>query len=555
LPTPPAAVNALPDTILVQGPGADREATAGTSTSTGIAFGGSTPQGEKKPADTPWSRVPVLSPQPRLGLFLLPPSGSGYYTLWDYIQDKPSDKAPPYPYRLVFYDNDFRYLDREGGEPVDFFDLMKRIHFGDRGCPWDENGRPNGFMFSLGGEERIQIKNEIGGANARFDGLDNNYQLLRTRVYGDLWYSDWIRVYVEYLDAQSFNEDRPPLPTDVDRSDLLNAFVDLKLASIDNNPIYGRVGRQELLYGSQRLISPLDWANTRRTFEGAKIFYRSPDFDLDGFWVRPVLNFPGRFDSADHNRQFAGMFAEYRPVEGQAIDAYYLYLDSDLPVVFGKSPGGRLGYDVNTIGGRWSGDKHNFTWDFEGGYQFGDFSNRIVNAGFTSTGAGYAFREIPWQPQFWAYYDYASGSPVRDSTAEFATFNQLFPFGHYYLGALDMIGRQNIHDLNFQGTFYPTKWITGLVQYHIFRLDQAKDALYSKAPGYVVERFDPSGKAGTDVGDELDCTVNFQIDRHDSILIGYSKFFSGDFIRLTGLTPAARSANPEFFYVQYSFRW
>jgi hypothetical protein len=453
------------------------------------------------------------------------------------------------------FDNDFRYLDREGGQPVDCLDLLKRMHFGDGGCPWDECGRPNGFMLSIGGEERIQFKNEIGGANGRLNGLDNNYQLLRSRVYADLWYSDLVRVYVEYLDAQSFNQDLPPLAIDQDHSDLLNAFVDVKLGSIDDNPIYGRVGRQELLYGSQRLISPLDWANTLRTFEGAKVFYRSEKFDLDGFWVRPVLTYPGRFDSADYNRQFAGAWATYRPCEGQAIDAYYLYLDSDLPVAFGASKGGRLGYDVSTIGGRWSGDKHNVLWDFEGGYQFGMYSNRIVNAGFTSTGIGYAFRDLPWQPQFWAYYDYASGSPVRDSTAEFGTFNQLFPFGHYYFGYLDEIGRENIHDLNFQAAFYPTKWITGVVQYHVFRLDQARDALYGTATGYTTERFDPTGKAGTDVGDELDVTANFQLTRHSSILIGYSKLYSGDFIRLTGATPAARSTNPEFLYLQYSFRW
>jgi hypothetical protein len=555
-PAAPAVTTTDPGIVLTQAPSADRALTAGTETSTGIAFGGQAPAGDNKPKDTPWSRVPYLSPQPRPGWFLLPPSGCGYYTLLDCVKGNPQEKAPPYPYRVLFYDNDFRYLDREGGEPVDCFDRLKRMHFGDGGCPGDECGRPNGFMLSIGGEERLQFKNEIGGVNGRLNGLDNNYQLLRSRVYGDLWYSDLVRVYVEYDDAQSYNQDLPPLPTDVGHSQLLDAFVDVKLGSIDCNPIYGRVGRQELLYGSQRLISPLDWANTRRTFDGAKIFYRSEDFDLDGFWTRPVLNFPGRFDSSEFNRQFAGMWGTYRPAEGQAIDLYYLYLDSDLPVTFGASGGGRLGYETNTVGARYSGDRNNFLWDFEGGYQFGKYSNRVIDAGFTSTGVGYAFMKLPMQPQFWAYYDYASGTPNRTAAdTQFSTFNQQFPFGHTYLGILDEVGRENIHDLNFQAAFYPTKWITTIVQYHVFRLDQAKDALYGVAPGYVTNRFDPTGKAGTDVGDELDVTANFQLDRHSAVMIGYAKFFSGDFIRETGATPAARSTNPEFFYLQYTFRW
>ena len=66
---------------------------------------------------------------------------------------------------------------------------------------------------------------------------------------------------------------------------------------------------------------------------------------------------------------------------------------------------------------------------------------------------------------------------------------------------------------------------------------------------------DPTGRSGTDVGQELDILAYFQLDRHNSMTIGYSKFFSGDFIREAATTAAARNANPELFYVQYSFRW
>jgi hypothetical protein len=552
---------------LVQAPLTDRALTAGQETSAGIAFGGQPPgqAADKKDTETCWSRIPDLAPSPRTGDFLLPPSGKGYYYGLDFLLGKKVDTAPAYPYRNVFYDNDFRYLDRTDGEEVDCFDALKRVHFGDGGCPCDACGKPQGFMFSMGGEERLQLKNEIDGANGRLLFKDNNYQLLRTRVYGDLWYKDWVRVYVEYIDAQSYNQDLPPLAIDVNRSDLLNAFVDLKVAEIDGHPAYLRVGRQELQYGSQRLVSPLDWANTRRTFEGAKVFWHSDNLDVDAFWTRPVVVSPSHFDAGDANRQFAGAFLTYRPAEGQAIDAYYFYLDSDLAVTFGATPGGRGGYDLNTFGGRWSGDHPladvfaglkdswlagNILWDVEGGYQFGDYSNRFASAGFSSSGLGYAFRKLPMQPQLWAYFDYASGTPDRNGAGTFATFNQLFPFGHYYLGFLDEVGRENIHDWNFQLTFYPTKWITGLVQYHVFRLDQAKDALYGTSPGYPTERFDPTGKAGTQVGDELDVVGTFQLDRHNSLQFGYSKFFSGSFIKQTG-----PPVNPELYYMQYAFRW
>jgi Alginate export len=502
-----------------------------------------------------WSKVPQPQVIPRPGWFLLPPDGEGYYTALDMFRGEKKDKWTPSPYTPIFcntfWDADFRYLDKPDGQPVDFFDRLKRMHFGDD------------WMLSIGGEFRDRYVNEIGGANGRLNGKDQRYDLMRNRVYGDLWYQDRFRVYVEFLDAQSFGQSLPPLAIDIDRSDLLNAFVDIKLGEFGDNPLYARIGRQEMFFGSQRLISPLEWSNTRRTFEGARAFWHSECFDVDAFWVRPVQNYPNRFDAADANRQFAGAWATYRPSKEQTIDLFWLYLDEDLPVGLGKTTGGRFGYDVHTVGGRYNGYAKmsdlssraeglcgSLLWDIEGAYQFGDYSNRLIAAGMTSTGVGYSFAGLPMEPQLWAYYDYASGTPNPDGTGTWSTFNQMFPFGHYYFGYLDEIGRENIHDLNFQASLYPAKWITFLSQYHFFRLDQAKDALYGTSPGYPVVRRDPTGRAGTDVGQELDLFLNFTLDRHSTLQIGYSKLFAGDFIKQTGV-----NTSPELFYVQYYFRW
>jgi hypothetical protein len=543
--------------MIAQGPGGGQE--AGPPTRLGEP-GGFPPAGTAKAdkeKETYWSRIPDLPPVPRPGQFILPPQGEGYYFLSDLLKGEPRDKAPISPWRGVFYDNDFRYLDQVDGKPVDCFDDIKRIHLGGLfgSCADD-------WLLSVGGEFRYRLMNEI---DSRLTAKDNRYDLTRTRVYGDLWYKDLFRVYVEYYDAQSYSQDLPPLPIDVNHSDLLNAFVDIKLAEIDDHPVYARVGRQELLYGSQRLISPLDWANTRRTFEGAKVFWHNDKWSFDAFWTRPVPVSPGRFDAADANRQFAGAWASYRPDAKQTFDAYYLYLDNDIRVGTGFVPGGRGGYDLNTIGGRWNGwapvaelmpgrgcggAEGNLLWDFEGGMQLGDFSARNVVAGFATAGVGYCFKGLPMQPQFWAYFDYASGTPDLTGTGVFSTFNQLFPFGHYYLGYLDLVGRENIKDWNFQLTCYPTKWVTLLAQYHVFNLSQAGDALYGPAPGYPIERLSPNGSAGTDVGQELDLYADFRLSRHQSVLIGWSKLYEGNFIRNSG-----PSVSPELFYVQYTFRW
>ena len=99
-----------------------------------------------------------------------------------------------------------------------------------------------------------------------------------------------------------------------------------------------------------------------------------------------------------------------------------------------------------------------------------------------------------------------------------------------------------------QLVFFPTKWIYVLMQYHNFHLAQARSPLFGAGGGPI--RVDPTGAAGTDVGDELDIMVNFHLSAHQDILIGFSKLFSGRFIKQTG-----PDVSPELFYLQHQVRW
>lgn len=182
-------------------------------------------------------------------------------------------------------------------------------------------------------------------------------------------------------------------------------------------------------------------------------------------------------------------------------------------------------------------------------YQFGSWSNQVISAGAATTGLGYQFARLPFNPQFWVYNDWASGNQNPTSGDIHGTFNQLFPWGHTYFGYLDLVGRQNIDDVSTQFGFYPAKWIFTTVQYHVFHLDGARDALYN-ASGTVI-RSDPTGQAGTNVGDEIDFTTNFHLSLHQDIFLGYSKLFAGSFIHRT----AGPQTGPALFYCQYSFKW
>jgi len=451
-------------------------------------------------------------------------------------------QAPPkYPYPRYalmgqsFFDADFRYLDDPKNTDHDYADPLKRIRLGDD------------FLLSLGGSSWVRQMNEY---NSRLGPRDNSYTLTRQRLYGDLWFQDRVRLYAEGIASFTNSQDLPPLPIDQTGFDFLNLFMDFKLADVLGKAAYLRVGRQELLFGSQRLVSPLDWANTRRTFQGVNVLRTGEKWDFNAFWVQPVVPDTNKLDWADNQRNFSGAFLTYRPKKGTTLDLYDLVLTNNNTV---NQRGLQRGnFTVNTLGARYAGDRDGFLWDFESALQLGTQAGQNIVAGMAVAGLGYNWKERPWNPTLWVYYDYASGdgSPNRGNLN---TFNQLFPFGHYYFGWADIVGRQNIQDLNAHLYLYPTKWLTLHHQCHLFRLADQRDALYN--PAGNVSRFDSTGRAGRDVGQEVDAIANLHVSKHTDILVGYCHLFAGDFIRRTAPAGQRSGFDTSLFFLQANYRW
>lgn len=491
-------------------------------------------------------RVLPLAPP---GGFPIPPTGPGYYTLLELVHGTPAEKPPRWPYprsgpmQMSFSEIDFSYLDAIPFDQRAWAEKLKRIPLGDH------------WLFSTGGEFRYRYNYET---NSRLSGFNDTYNLYRNRTWADLWLEDWVRVYGEFYYGDVTGNDLPPYPRDVNRGAAQQLFVDVKAYEIDNHPIYVRLGRQELLYGSQRLVSPNDWGDNRARFDGVKAFYRSEKWDVDAFFTAPVLVEPSSPDPTDRNRLFSGFWATYKPKKGTFIDAYYLNLDNTTPgAAVGQNKTGA--FSLNTVGGRYVGRADNgFLWDLEGAFQFGGWADQHVLAQMFSTYVGWNWKDVWANPTVWFGYDYASGDPDPNKTGQHRTFNQLFAFGHYYLGFVDFVARQNIHDFTVQTYAYPMKWLTTGLQYHVFRLDSNKDALYPGTPGglnprqypFALPRRDPTGLAGDDVGSEIDVIFNAHLTDRQDIFITYSHFFPGRFVQQTG--PAFPS---DYLYAQYTWRW
>ena len=444
-------------------------------------------------------------------------------------------KALPGPkYLTLRWNEDFSYLDGETGsyEP-DFFDPIKNIHLG---ADW---------RLSIGGEFRFRLESV---ENTAFDSrrrTQDTFQLYRYLLHFDLEYRDTLRFFVQGISA--FEEDRqlPDRSFDENRWDVHQAFVDIKILGSDR-PLTLRVGRQELHYGNQRLVSPFEWGNTRRRFDAVKLFAHGDTWDVDMWYAKLVLPERIEGDDWDRNVDFYGLYVTYKGIERHGIDAYFLAIDDTANRM---NPNGRAGdRSLYTIGTRFWGKTAPWDYEAELAGQWGTWAGDTIQAWMLALDAGYTFSNCPSKPRIGAGFDYASGDDYSDDR-KVGTFNQLFPLGHKYFGFLDLVARQNIMAINLNMSFWPVpKKVQGRIAYHAFWLDAEDDALYNAGGGVV--RRDAFGRSGNEVGQEIDVTVKWKLNRHTTMLFGWSHFFDDNFIHATG-----PSEDPDLFYVQYQYKF
>jgi hypothetical protein len=216
--------------------------------------------------------------------------------------------------------------------------------------------------------------------------------------------------------------------------------------------------------------------------------------------------------------------------------------------------------DLYTLGARAFGPVYgNLAYEAETAWQFGDreisgrfFDNELnISAWYASLELKYTFAETWGKPFLLLGADYASGDgdPTDDSVE---TYNQLYPLGHAYFGYIDTVARQNIKALKLgAGIILVPNKLTVAVDYHWFWRADEGDGIYNAggAPVRSAIFVTPGGRTVTaqenELGQELDLTLSYTLNRHLSFALGYSHFYTGDFLKETG-----SGDDTDFFYLQ-----
>ncbi len=439
---------------------------------------------------------------------------------------------------------------------------------------WLRQQSPVFLNWDIGGQVRgrVEFKNYFAVPNegavdlARRGDRNNTYFLLRERVHLGYAPAEWLRLYGEMQDAGAYGDDRDPSP-DNDHLMLRQAWVGL--GAPQAFPVTLKAGRQELIYGDQRLVGVADWLNIGRVFDAAKLHYESVSFWADAFVSQPVIPDRFEFDESDSHDRLSGAYlssSKLIPVQesqlyvlARNVDAHALTEQNDklYPLASPR--------DIYTLGARVKSLPRQLGgWDYEaeaagqlGRFQYSSSSPSLAQRAFAGHVAGaYTWWAVAGTPHAAVEYNYASGDGNPNDRTH-GTFDNLFPSNHGLYGIMDFFSWQNMQDVHLSGSFKPWSRLTLKLDGYAFWLATTQDYFYAgngtprKTGGYGL-----APAAGNYVGSELDLLASYALSRYFSLQAGYGHFFTGDYPRASLANHGGSSStDANFAFAQFYFNF
>lgn len=443
-------------------------------------------------------------------------------------------------YHVLRMNEDWSALaEGESSRKPDLFDPIKFIPVNDSGSVW----------LSFGGHLRVRAETWSNFDLSDQSANDDTFGLGRALLHVDSHFGRDFRVFVEGKAATSTDRSLwgGRRSADIDEGDLLNAFVEVSKPLSDSAAVSFRAGRQQFLFGRQRLIGPSAWGNVIRSFDGFSATVGVCQWNLTGLWARPVVVNKYAFNRADPNAELTGVHtARNLPQSQLGLKFYWFALDRRLDR--DSDPATQAdGEKRHTIGGRAWGEAGSTGTDYEAemAYQFGTLGSDEIGAYFVATQIGYRFEQRAGSPHPYLGFDYASGDGTLPGKA--VTFDPLFPTPHGFLGLADVLGRMNVGGAAAGVALQPLRRFKVDISAHRFWRASTRDALYDAGGRAIRPAISGASKS---IGSELDLLFQYKLGRHVDIGLTASRFFRGEFVTQTG--PAV-DLSVIYFWIQYTF--
>jgi hypothetical protein len=378
--------------------------------------------------------------------------------------------------------------------------------------------------MKVNGEFRVRLEGISGGGYR--PNADDAYTLSRVRLNFTLSPQPWLRTVFQAQDAQVMGRNpKPDGPPYEDTFDLRQAYVEL--GRKEGNTFELRVGRQEFVFGEQRLVGHVSWLNTARSFDAVRAAYRHKDFRIDAFASSVVNVREAEFNRHTDGNNFHGVHGSFTSLVPRATVEPYVFwrLSRGLKSEAGISS--KL--DFKTVGFRWVGKlPANFDYGVEMATQTGSLGPDDVQAWGGHWLAGYTVAKPASKPRVFAEYNFATGD-ANPTDQKREGFDQLYPTPHDKTGLADQVGWKNIHHVRGGLELKPTAKLSASTSYHSWWLANAHDGLYGVSGALVAKVAD--GSAGRHVGQEVDVQASYPLSPQIQIAPGYSHIFPGTFLK------------------------
>jgi hypothetical protein len=366
------------------------------------------------------------------------------------------------PFKQLRYDEDHSILKHDSSR--NWYKSTKFNALSQSGNTW----------LSFGGDIRYQyqwFKNETWGESPKDD---DGFILTRFLAHADFHAGKHFRTFVQLQSSLANGKLQQSSPVDENQSDLHQAFTDITFPLPNAQALTIRTGRQELLYGSQRLVSVRDGPNNRQSFDAARLLYTHPKWKADVFFSHFVQSKQKIFDDGfKNNIRFWGAYLVKNklPFLSNA-DVYYFGLLKN-NAKFDDGAGRELRHSV---GSRIWATKKFWRYDIEGLYQFGHFAGKKISAWTFSVNTGYKFANTILKPEAGIKTELISGdSKYNDNKLQ--TFNPLFPRGGYF-GLVSLIGPANLFDIHPSFALELSRTLFFNIDYDIFWRYSRNDGIY-----------------------------------------------------------------------------
>lgn len=330
--------------------------------------------------------------------------------------------------------------------------------------------KTSGSYLSQGGEVRYLYQyymNEDWG-----DIPVEKYSSFYTRFlyHTDFHFSKYFRLFNQFNSTFATGRVTPNRSVDENQLDIQQLFFDVYPAK----ELTLRVGRQELLYGSQRLIAVREGPNNRQSYDAAKLVWKQKNIQLDAYYAHPVRVQQGLFDDIFNKREkLWSTYIVFGSVpKFHNIDLYYIgYYNQQKRYNSGISEELR-----HSIGARIWHKSAAWNYDFEALYQFGTWGHQYINAYTASLDASYTFHKINTAPTIGIKTEIISGDKNK-ADHQLNTFNPLFPRGAYF-GLAALIGPSNMFDFHPSFSLKPMQNIALNIDYDLFWRYSKNDGIY-----------------------------------------------------------------------------